>query len=131
MGLGVRDFMPTFTWMSYCSKSFNFGPLELFCNMLIDEVTAFVYSLTAKDLCGTIMPTCYMRKHELVKHESKTEPTLKNLYLYWNTLNIIKDLSFISEINHTFILSILVTGNKIFISLLQSLNHEFNYSKTI
>lgn len=79
--------------------------------MLIDEVTAFVYSLTAKDLCGTIMPTCYMRKHELVKHESKAEPTLENLYLYWDTLNIIKEVSFISGISHTFILYILVTRN--------------------
>lgn len=46
------------------------------------------------------MPTCYMRKHELVKHESKAEATLENLYLYWDTLNIIKEVSFISEISH-------------------------------
>lgn len=72
----MSSFIAILTWRSYRWKSPSLGPLVLLCSVLIAVVTALVYSLTPKDLYGTIMPTCYTNMTEKIWNFGKADYVL-------------------------------------------------------
>lgn len=72
----MSSFIAILTWRSYRWKNPSFGPLVLLCSAFRAVVTALVYSLTPKDLYGTIMPTCYTNMTKEIWNFGKARVTL-------------------------------------------------------